>query len=294
MMRGPGKAAAVVRTKDGLVTKDVPAPYPKEKHAVLGWVFIRGVCNFVQSMIIGTKMLFWSAEQIPLDDPSDTEGEKPSTLGKGALAVTGILAVVLAIGMFTVLPTWLGGLLSPWIGSGFRRNLLETGLRLVILFFYMFLVSKTRDVKRTFSYHGAEHKSIACYEARETLTVENVRRYSRFHPRCGTSFLLTVVVISMVFFLLISLPLQMLPWQNIFVRVGARLALLPFVVAISYEFNRLIGRTDNIVSRIVRSPGLWMQRMTTNEPDDEMLEVAIEALRRVMPEEAGTDEWGAE
>lgn len=308
MMRGPGKYAAVVRTKDGLTAKEEAAPYPKDKHPILGWVFIRGVCNFVQSMAIGMNTLFWSAEQIPIEDEEPKKGgkpdqpdtanptkdKKPQSLGKGLLAVTALFAIALAVGLFIILPTFLGGLVSPWIGEGMPRLLFETFLKLVILLLYMILVSRTKDVQRTFSYHGAEHKSIACYEAGDDLTVDNARKHSRFHPRCGTSFLLTVILISMLVFILVSLPLQSLKWENTFLRVGVKLALLPFVVAFSYEINRLVGRTDNALSRCIRAPGLWMQRITTNEPDDAMLEVALDALKRVIPKEEGKDTWGTE
>ncbi|MCL1808065.1 MAG: DUF1385 domain-containing protein [Oscillospiraceae bacterium] len=313
MMRGPKKYAAVVRTPEGLISKEEPAPYPKEKNRILGWVFIRGVCNFVQSMAIGMKTLFWSADQVAASDgecpaESDTtdqsearsrEKAQPSGIGKGLFAVTMVIALVLVVGLFTVLPTFIGGLLSPWIGEqSFARNAAETGMRLVILLTYMILVSLTKDIQRTFAYHGAEHKAIAAYEAGDELTVENVRLRSRFHPRCGTSFLLTVVLVSMIAFLLISLPLQRLEFGskmgNIFIRTGLRLSLLPFVVAISYEINRLVGRTDSILSKIVRSPGIAMQRITTREPTDDMIEVAVDALQRVIPEEEGTDKWGTE
>ena len=301
MMRGPAKYAAVVRAPDGLKVKEAPAPFLKEKNRILGWVFIRGVCNFVQSMAIGMKALFWSADQVEIEEATE---EKPAQkgIGKGWFAVSGLLALVLVVGLFTVLPTFIGGLLSQWVDwigeKSFLRNLAETLLRLVILLTYMILVSQTKDIKRTFAYHGAEHKCIAAYEAGSELTVEGARPFSRFHPRCGTSFLLTVVLVSMIAFLLVSLPLQSLEIGNQLggnlLRVGIRLALLPFVVAISYEINRLVGRTDNILSKIIRAPGLAMQRITTREPDDGMLEVALDALIRVLPEEKGKDAWGTE
>ncbi|MCL2003269.1 MAG: DUF1385 domain-containing protein [Oscillospiraceae bacterium] len=307
MMRGPAKYAAVVRTKDGLTVKEEPAPYLKEKYPVMGWLFVRGVCNFIQSMAIGMKALFWASDQIELEeDEKDAEEgaeEKLSFklsrkgIGKGTFAIATVLALAFVVGLFTVLPTYIGGLLSPWLGErSFARNAAETGLRLVILLAYMLSVSQTKDIKRTFAYHGAEHKAIAAYEAGGDLTVEDTRRYSRFHPRCGTSFLLTVVVISMAAFLLLSIPLQSLELfehrlGDNFLRVAMRLALLPFVVGISYEINRLVGRTDNIFSKIFRAPGIAMQRITTREPDDDMLEVALDALKRVIPEEKGKDAW---
>jgi uncharacterized protein YqhQ len=297
MMRGPAGYAAVVRTKEGLAVKEARAPFLKEKHPILGWLFIRGVCNFIQSMAIGMKALFWSADQIEIEEATE---DKPAQkgIGKGFFALTMLLALVLVVGMFTVLPTFIGSLLAQWIGEqSFARNAVETGLRLVILLTYMLLVSQTKDIKRTFAYHGAEHKAIACYEAGGGLTVGETREYSRFHPRCGTSFLLTVVLISMIAFLLLSLPLQSIEFfenrlGNNFLRVAMRLSLLPFVVAISYEINRFVGRTDNIFSKIFRAPGIAMQRITTREPTDDMIEVALDALKRVVPKEEGKDEWG--
>jgi uncharacterized protein YqhQ len=299
MMRGPAGYAAVVRTPEGLTVKEASAPYPKEKCRVFGWLFIRGVCNFIQSMTIGMKALFWSADQVELEEASDGKPAKKG-LGTGFFALTALLSLALVVGLFTLLPTFIGGLLSEWVGEqGFMRNAAETGLRLIILLTYMLLASRTKDIQRTFAYHGAEHKAIAAYEAGDELTIENVRKRPRFHPRCGTSFLLTVVLVSMVAFLLLSIPMQNIQLfenrlGNNFLRVGMRLCLLPFVVAVSYEVNRLVGRTDTVFSRIFRAPGIWMQRITTREPSDDMIEVAVEALTRVVPEEEGKDTWGSE
>lgn len=292
MMRGPSGYAAVVRTPEGLTVLEKEVPLPKEKCKIFGWVFIRGVCNFVQSMAIGMKALFWSADQVEIEEATEDKPAKKG-LGKGLFALTGLIAIVMVVGLFTVLPTYVGGLLLGSEDRSFARNAAETGLRLVILFSYMVLASQTKDIKRTFAYHGAEHKAIATYEAGEDLTVENVRKRPRFHPRCGTSFLLTVVFVSMIIFLLVSIPLGAFEQlSNTFVRAAIRLSLLPVVVAVSYEINRLIGRTDNVFSRIFRAPGIAMQRITTNEPDDEMIEVAIDALMRVVPKEEAKDAWG--
>ena len=153
---------------------------------------------------------------------------------------------------------------------------------------YMILISRMKDMKRVFSYHGAEHKTIRCYEAQLPLTVENCRGMTRLHPRCGTSFLFVVVAISILLFALVS---AVFPTSNMLVRMLIRLALLPFVVSISYECNRFVGRHDNGLTRALSAPGMWFQHFTTNEPDDSMLEVAIEALKLVIPDEAGTDRW---
>jgi uncharacterized protein YqhQ len=193
--------------------------------------------------------------------------------------------IALSVGIFMLLPAFLTGLFGMESMPGIVRNLIEGGVRMVILVGYLALVSRMKDIQRVFSYHGAEHKSIACYEAREELTVENVRRHSRFHPRCGTSFLLMVVIIGIVVFSIV------VPFENLVIRVAARLVLLPVVVSLTYELNRFVGRHDNPVSRFVRAPGLWLQRLTTNEPDDSMIEVGIAALKMVIPEKKGDDEW---
>lgn len=299
MMRGPEKTAAVARRPDGvMVFRESKTPSPKEICPIFGWVLIRGVINFVSSLKAGMDALTWSAEFFP-----EEENEKPTkfdrwiekngkSVEKMITGISMVLALVLAVALFTVLPTLIGG----WLGleDGPLRNVAETGIRLVILLLYMMLVSLMKDIQRTFAYHGAEHKTIACYEAGQELTADNVRGHTRFHPRCGTSFLLMVVLVSMLAFLLASTILPFLPWENTLLRVLMRLALLPLVVSISYEINRLVGRYDNLLTKILRAPGLWLQRITTREPDDGMIEVGIEALRRVLPDEEGLDEWGKE
>ncbi|MBQ5749403.1 MAG: DUF1385 domain-containing protein, partial [Oscillospiraceae bacterium] len=168
------------------------------------------------------------------------------------------------------------------------RSLIEGIVRVAIFVLYMYLVSKMKDIRRVFSYHGAEHKTIRCYEARLPLTVENVREQTRLHPRCGTSFMFVVIILSILVFTLVS---ALLPLENIFLRMGVRLLLLPLVVSFSYEINRLVGRHDNWFTHILTAPGMWFQNFTTFEPDDDMIEVAIEALTLVLPEEEGADKW---
>lgn len=300
MMRGPAKTAVVVRTPDGLQTKIEDTISPKTRHPVLGWVLIRGVVNFFLSMKIGMSALNYSASFFPED-----ENTKPSkldlwlekrfdskTVERAIVVLAMVLALVMAVGLFILLPTFIGSLLEPLLGSGFLRNLVETVFRLILLLGYMILISQMSDIKRVFSYHGAEHKSIACYEAGEELTVENVRRFTRKHPRCGTSFLLTVILISLFVFFISQSVFSFLPWGNVALRILFRLALLPVVVAISYEINQLVGKNDNPLTRVLRAPGLWLQNFTTREPDDSMIEVGIEALKLVTPERQGEDEWG--
>ena len=200
----------------------------------------------------------------------------------GAAALAGGL---LAILLFLVIPTTLVGLLGQVIELGrWPRVILEGLLKIAIFVVYLYLCTRMSEIHRMFQYHGAEHKTIACYEAGLPLEVENVRLCSRFHPRCGTSFLLVVICISILCGTLIRA-------DNTFVRMGLHLLMLPVIVAISYEFNRLVGRYNNRLTRILTAPGMWMQHFTTNEPDDSMIEVAIRALEEVIPEEAGTDQW---
>ncbi len=295
MMRGPEKTAYVARTPDGLEAKEEPTPAPKKKFSPAGWPVIRGVVGFALSLIVGMRALSWSAAFFPEEEgePSKFERWLYKTFGSKGVEkfVTGaamVLGVLLAVGLFTFLPTLIGSLLEPFLGSGFLRNLAETLLRVLLLLGYMLLVSRMKDIQRVFGYHGAEHKSIACYEARKPLTVENVRSFSRRHPRCGTSFLLTVVLISLVAFMLVT---GFHTVDNYFLRVLIRLAILPLVVGVSYEINRYIGMHDGPVSRFLRAPGLWMQGLTTREPDDSMIEVAIKALEMVVPAEKDADAW---
>ena len=296
LMRGPEKQAIVCRTEDGLVEKVDELHLVKEKHPILGWPLIRGVVNFASSMVSGVKALMYSAEFFPEEEdakPSKFDEWLEKKLGsekmeKAVISFSVVLGVLFSVGLFFLLPTLISGLFDRVIHSAVIRSLIEGVIRIAIFMGYMILISKMKDMKRVFSYHGAEHKTIRCYEAQLPLTVENCRGMTRLHPRCGTSFLFVVVMISILLFALVS---AVLPTSNMLVRLVVRLALLPFVVAISYEFNRLVGRHDNWLTRILTAPGMWFQNFTTNEPDDSMLEVGIEALKLVLPDEAGADRW---
>ena len=289
-MCGPDKLAIVVRGEELIIKEKKLTPISK-KYPVLGWPFIRGVVNFINSMKESMAALNFSAEAIPMEE-SESKFEKwlEEKLGsKGIMnavtAIAMVLGVLLALGLFVVLPTFLAGLFSEHaVQLGGWRAAFEGGVRLCLFVIYIAAVSQMPDMKRVFAYHGAEHKTIFCYEAGEELTVENVKKFSRMHPRCGTSFLLMVFIIGILAFLWVSNP-------HLIVRVSLKLALLPVVVGISYEVNRYLGRHDNLISRIIRAPGLWLQNLTTKEPDDSMIEVGIEALKLVIPEEKGTDEW---
>ncbi len=292
LMLGPQKQSIVVRGKDGLVTKVEERKLSKDRHPILGWPLIRGVVNFGASMVTGVKALMYSASFYP-----DEEESKPSRMeqwfekkfGSSALEklliyFSVVLGIAFSIFLFIFLPNIISGLFNGLVQSYLIRNLIEGVLRILIFLIYLIGVSQMKDMKRVFSYHGAEHKTIRCYEAKLPLTIENVRNQSRMHPRCGTSFLFLVVMISILFF-------AVLRAENVFLRLALRLLLLPVVVAVSYEITRYVGRHDNWFTKILTAPGLWFQNFTTREPDDDMIEVAITAVTLVIPEEEGQDAW---
>ena len=290
-MRGPKKQAIVCRTADGLVEKVEELKFIRDRYPILGWPLIRGCATFLDSMVKGMQALTYSAELVPVEDQEPDkldqwiekhfEAEKASKIVIGTAVVLGI---ALALFLFIFLPTLIVGFIKPLTQNLVVRNLSEGVVKIVILLCYMRLCSCVSDVKRLFSYHGAEHKTIFCYEHGKPLTVENVRTESRFHPRCGTSFLLVVVVVSILVNSVVTLT-------NSFARMGCHLLLLPLVVGISYEINRWCGRHDNWLSAALSAPGKWLQHMTTNEPDDSMIECAIRAMELVIPEEKGSDAW---
>ncbi len=302
MMMGPDKRAMVCRKPDGELEVDVSdRKLVKTRHPILGWPFIRGVVNFGSSMANGVKALMWSAEFYPEDE--ETSAEEPSKFeiwlenklgSEKAFSFFITLAVIagmaFSIGLFFVLPTLLtGGILHFFPGFPmWGRNLVEGAVRVIIFLLYLFLSSKMKDIHRTFQYHGAEHKTIFCYESGLPLTVENVRKQPRHHPRCGTSFLFVIIVVSI---LLSSLVFSFIEVTNPFIRTGFHLLMLPLIVALTYELNRYVGGHDNTLCRLIRAPGLWLQNFTTFEPDDSMIEVGIAAFLAVLPEEKGTDQW---
>lgn len=313
MMRGPESQAVVVRSpKEGLVEKLDPL---KKKTGILTWPLIRGIVNFGGSMVSGVKSLMWSAEHADLDD--DEQAAEPSKLDQWLekklgsekfMSVLVTVAVVMGMGfsllLFFLLPMLLGNLLQRLTDCGVVvQHLVEGLIRIVIFLVYMIMVSKMKDMRRVFSYHGAEHKTIRCYEAKLPLTVENVRGMTRKHPRCGTSFLFVVMALSIFLFTVISAVLN--AWipglrelqensrlvYNLLMMGLKLVVMLPLVVSISYEINRLVGRYDNRFTRILTAPGMWFQNFTTNEPDDSMIEVAIRALELVLPKQEGADKW---
>ena len=309
MMRGPEKDAIVIRGKEGL-TLEVNPRKIRKPGSFATWPFIRGAVNFFDSQVVGVKALMRSADLAPEEYAQEEQPSKfdlwlEKKLGNEkfqqyVIGFAVFLGLAMSIGLFFLLPMVIGSLFDRIITSTLGLNLLEGLIRMIIFMAYMILVSRMNEMKRVFSYHGAEHKTIRCYEAGLPLTVENVRQQTRLHPRCGTSFLLVVMVISILVFsvastLLLSAFPALAAMRGSFLyrllMIVFKLLLLPLIVAVTYEINRWAGRNDNGFTRILTAPGMWMQNFTTNEPDDSMIEVAIEAVKAVLPEEEGSDLW---
>lgn len=292
MILGPEKRAIVCRGSGEMVEKVEKVTPLKAKSPVLGLPLIRGVAAFISSMVNGVKALSFSADQLPEDmqeepDKIDLWIEKHfsnETAQKLIIGVAVVLGIALSLFLFLFLPTFIVGLFPAVKADFYWRTLLEGILKLVIFFIYLILCSKMKDMKRLFAYHGAEHKTIFCYEKGLPLTVENVRPQPRLHPRCGTSFIFVVIIISIIAGSFIHV-------SDTLLRMGLKFLMLPLIVGLSYELNRWVGRHDNICSAILSWPGKQFQRITTNEPDDEMIECAIRALELVIPEEKGSDAW---
>ncbi|MBR4990552.1 MAG: DUF1385 domain-containing protein [Oscillospiraceae bacterium] len=307
MMRGPKKDAIVIRGREGL-TVEVSDRKIFPEGSWKTWPFFRGVFNFFDAQVTGVKALMRSADLAPeemQEEPSKFDLWLEKKLGnekfqKFVIGIAVAMGMGLSVALFFLLPMIIGGFFDRWLTSTVAVNLVEGLIRMIIFMVYMLLVSRMEEMKRVFSYHGAEHKTIRCYEAGLSLTVENVRIQTRLHPRCGTSFLLIVMVISILVFsvassgLLTLIPaLEAMRGTFLYrlIMIVFKLALLPVVVGITYEINRLCGRHDNAFTRAMSAPGMWMQNFTTNEPDDSMIEVAIRAVEAVLPEEEGADRW---
>ena len=311
MMRGPEKDATVIRGKDGLEIEVVDRKI-RPKGSFATWPLIRGPVSFFDSQVVGMKALMHSADLSPEeDDKSDNPSKLDLWLEKKlgekkfqnlVLGVAVALGLAMSIGLFFLLPALIVNLFSHYLNSNILENLIEGAVRVIILISYMAFAARMKDVKRMFAYHGAEHKTIRCYEAGLELTVENVRQQSKHHPRCGTSFLFVVMILSILVFsvaqealLAVAPALLVLKGSSAvaykLIMVSYKLLLLPVVVAFTYEINRWIGRHDNWFTRILSAPGMWMQRISTNEPDDDMIEIGIAALQAVIPEQEGADKW---
>lgn len=295
MMRGPLKTAMAVRHVSGEIVKEEWENAISSKPKICKIPFVRGIFNMIDSLAVGYKCLMRSAVLAGLEDEVDDKksDKKEEVLMSVLMIFSTIFGVLLAFGLFMYLPSFLyrffAGLLDGesgtfWSENAVLRGVFEGVLRLLLFLAYLILVSLMKDIRRVFMYHGAEHKTIFCYENGHELTVENVRRQSRFHPRCGTSFLVLTLLVGMI----ISICIHV---DTVWLRVLIKVALLPLTVGIGYELIKLAGRKNNWFTRLISIPGLWIQRITTREPDDSMIECAISAFLPVIPEDPKADEW---
>ena len=287
MMKAPKRIAIAVRRSDGVVQiKSEEVTSIKERYPLFNWPIIRGIVSFGETMVLGVRSLMESAE---LYGEAEVEEYKPSKLetwlsektGKNIEDVMIASALVIAIGfavlLFVIMPAFLTSLLRRWIDNGLIMSLVEGLIRLTTFLVYIAAISQIKDIKRVFQYHGAEHKTIHCYEHGEELTVENARKYTTLHPRCGTAFLLIVMVLSILTFSLLS-------WNNLLIRILTKILLLPIVAGISYEIIKWAGASDSKWVEIIMYPGLMLQKLTTKEPDHEQLQVAIDSFKAAMEE----------
>lgn len=290
MMRGPEKICTAVRRPDGSIEL---SEEPVKKRPWSKIPLVRGALNMIDNLVQGYRYLMHSAEVSMGEEFEEEETAFDRWLKKHAgpklqnfiMGCAAVLGGMLALVLFMVLPTTLVGLFDRYIlPLGGAKVVLEAVIKLGLFVLYLFLCTRMKEIHRMFEYHGAEHKTIACYEAGEELTVENIRTKSRFHPRCGTSFMILVLIVSI-------LVTAALPWGSTLGRVALKLLLLPLIMGISYELIKLAGRYDNILTAIISAPGLWLQRLTTFEPDDSMIEVAIAAVRPVLPERPEDSLW---
>lgn len=303
MMRGPHKTAVAVRKPDGEIIID-----EKESKSIGKWgkiPIIRGCVSFISSMVIGVQALMFSAKFFDVEEEEKPkkrknkkdieknvenklkkEEDKEETIPEGMLYLSVVLAVCLSVGLFIVAPNAIANLFVPNRAlNTVLYNFVESIVKIIIFLCYLLFVSKMKDIQRTFEYHGAEHKTIFCYENGEELTVENVKKYTRFHPRCGTSFLLFVVIISIIVFSIVGVH------ENALINMGLRLLLLPLVAGISYEIIKFAGKSKSKCVTWLNVPGKWLQRLTTREPDASQIEVAIASLKAVIPENKDDDRW---
>ena len=279
MMRNGGKYSVAVRRTDGEIAVDV-----QDYHSVIPWKtplkipFIRGIFSFIDSLVLGMKTLMYSASFFEEEEGeellSEEEAAKQERQEKIFMNLTVVFAVVIAVALFMVLPYFLSSFVEKHTSSRLAMTVFEGIIRVVIFLIYIFFISRTKDIKRTFMYHGAEHKCINCIEHGLELNVENVRKSSKQHKRCGTSFLFFVMIVSIIFCFFITAESQA-------ARVLIRIALFPFIAGVSYEIIRLAGNSDNVIVNLLSRPGMWVQNMTTKEPDDSMIEVGIRAVEEV-------------
>jgi len=270
MMRGPKLVSTAVREPSGQISVKVdPVSSISDRYPILKKPMLRGVIALGESLVLGLKSLSYSAQKA---------GDEDEQLSDRELVMTILFSLGLAILLFVIIPTAAAKYIDASFTNPILLNLLEGGLRLGIFLVYIYGISRMKDIQRVFKYHGAEHKTIHAYEAGVELTVENVQKYSTLHPRCGTAFLLIVMVVSIIMF-------AFLGWPDLWLRILSRVILLPVVAGISYEIIRFAGKSQNPLVHIAILPGLWLQKITTSQPDDDMVEVAIQALEAVLVED---------
>lgn len=302
MMQGPKGVATAVRKPDNSICVEYhDVKHLKDKNKIFGLPIIRGIVAFIESMILGYKLLMYSAEVSGMEDIEDVEMNKfekwiTDKLGDKfmdfIMVIASILGFALAFVVFFFLPVFIFNKLNAFCNMSLTawQGTIEGCMKIVIFVIYMLLVSQMNDIKRLFKYHGAEHKSIACYENGEDLTVENVKKCSRFHPRCGTSFMFVMLILSIVVVTLLSLVVPSELKQNTIAWMLIKLPLIPVIMGLGYEFIKYAGKHNNLFVKIVSAPGLWMQRITTKEPDDDIIEVGIESLKAVITDNIEDDE----
>ena len=299
MMKGPHKTVMAVRTTNGsITTEEVKESRLKDKYKILALPVLRGVVGFVESMYYGYKALMRSADLSGFTElEAETEDKPAEKLSGKLMAIVTVIALILglglALGLFIYLPALLFDTLNKYVFAGgitAAKGVFEGVIKMAVFVLYVWAVSRTKDIKRVFMYHGAEHKTIFCYEAGLELTPENAAKQKRFHPRCGTSFMILMLVVSILISSIVMLiypPITSIRWLWVLVK----LLLVPITVGLGYELIRICGRYDNLLTRIISAPGMWLQRLTTVEPEDDMLEVAIVALTAVIPENENDDNW---
>ena len=299
MMRNGSEYSVAVRKENGEIeVKKETYKGVGSKCKLFRLPFIRGIFSFVDSLVLGMKSLNYSASLFMEDGEEEEEpgrfekwlqkkfGDKAE---KVIMDLTMVISIILAMGIFMVFPTWVSTLMKPLLGNGIWMALFEGVLRIAIFIAYVGLISLMPDIKRTYMYHGAEHKSIACYEAGKELTVDNVRNCCRFHPRCGTSFIFVMLIFSIIFSTILSKIFPAIAQIRV-LWMFLKLAFIPLIMGVGYEFIKYAGRHDNLLVKILSAPGLWMQRLTTKEPSDDIIEVGIESLKAVITENPEDDE----
>ncbi len=305
MMRGPHKTAVSVRKPDGEIATKVDDNGTKKRWKIAKLPIIRGCINFVDSLVIGMKALMYSAEFVDLEEDEETESKFEKWLEdklgdkiKDVVIYFAVfIAIIMSVGLFFVLPFVILSLIqmipviSAFSYNGVFVSIVEGVIRMTIFIGYMVAVSQMNDIKRVFEYHGAEHKTIACYEAGEELTIENVRKYERYHPRCGTSFLLFVMIIGIIVYAFLPKIVGYSIIVNKLIGLGTRLLCLPIIAGLSYEVIKWAGRSKSRCVGVLSKPGLWLQKLTTREPDDSQIEVAIESMKPCIPENKEEDKW---